>query len=431
MKTFLTKHKTFLFYVALATIIFCLHFLLKLHTKDDIYFASFKLSELGNYIKFRYSAWTSRIIIEIVLVFLLKLPDFVWCLLDTLIIMLIIHSISYLFTKNGFKENLIVALVVLCFPFSTMGGAGWYATTLNYLLPLALGLYAFIPIKNALNGKKEKWFKYPIYSICLLFACNQEQMCALVLAFYLIFTVYLIIKNKKVNLFLAIQTILAIASIVFILTCKGNLARKAAEIQTYYPAFAGFNLLEKFILGINAAFSALLINFNLPALILFCTLPFVLRKSNRVVKILSYIPAVIYVYCYSANLLVSHVNHGLNLPLINLMNRYTNYKLAVDKFATSSILMFLFFILFVVLLVFLLYKVGQNHKDNKTSTLFVMIVFLAGLCSKLIMGFSPTVFASGTRTDIFFTFAFIIIICLFIPKIFIKHNHITEENGGY
>lgn len=58
----------------------------------------------------------------------------------------------------------------------------------------------------------------------------------------------------------------------------------------------------------------------------------------------------------------------------------------------------------------------KNLKNN-----VAIIVFLAGLASRIIMGFSPTVFISGERTMIFFEFA-MIIVCILIWQELIKKS---------
>ena len=64
-------------------------------------------------------------------------------------------------------------------------------------------------------------------------------------------------------------------------------------------------------------------------------------------------------------------------------------------YATPLIFALLFFICN-ALSILLLYK---SLKDN-----LPLLIFLAGLCSRVMIGFSPTIFASGARTMIFFEF---------------------------
>ena len=46
--------------------------------------------------------------------------------------------------------------------------------------------------------------------------------------------------------------------------------------------------------------------------------------------------------------------------------------------------------------------------ENTLKMIIVEIIFLAGFFSRMIMSFSPTIYASGTRTFIYFYFAMIV-----------------------
>ena len=197
---FLSMSLIFLFLLSI-------HVVFKVNFNDDLWFKNIIGTEYKNifeYIPIRYNTWSSRLIIESVLIFLLACPNIIWCVLDSLIIMLIIYSIDYLFKNN--KKYILILLIILLYPLHEMKSAGWYATTLNYLWPLALGLFSFIPIKNKLIEKKEKRYMYPLYILSIIFACNQEQMCAVVLSFYIIFDIYLY-KKGKLNKFLIISSL--------------------------------------------------------------------------------------------------------------------------------------------------------------------------------------------------------------------------------
>lgn len=44
------------------------------------------------------------------------------------------------------------------------------------------------------------------------------------------------------------------------------------------------------------------------------------------------------------------------------------------------------------------------------------VIFISGILSKIILGFSPTVFVSGVRTSIYLYYAILIIILLIIQE---------------
>ena len=63
----------------------------------------------------------------------------------------------------------------------------------------------------------------------------------------------------------------------------------------------------------------------------------------------------------------------------------------------------------------------KNLKNNSA-----VLIFLIGLASRLIIGFSPTIWSSKERTMIFFEFAMIIISILIWQELF-KKNDKTDK----
>jgi len=400
MKKFL-KNK-YLKYILLFIIILIYHLLLKINYGDDVWFKNIDSGEISNYIINRYNNWSSRLIIEVVMIFLLDLPSLVWCILDSLIFVLLAYSISYLFTDNKYK--FIACLLVCIYPLSRFSEAGWYATTLNYLWPLALGLFAFIPIKNAINSTKEKRYMYPFYLIATLFACNQEQMCAIMLCFYIIFIIYLY-KKRKLNKFIICQFLLMLASIFFILTCPGNDVRSIAETSTWYPAYENFGSITKLILGIISTFSVSILYVKIPLLLLTILLPVMIYKDNKNVisRIISLVPITIIGFIKFCRLFLINV-HPIFEKIINNLSLFTN---PIDELVIDFKIIFLLFVIIVFYISIIYCLTILLKKENKY---LAILILLAGLSSRFIMGFSPTIFASGFRTFTFLEYSIIILI---------------------
>ena len=177
-----------------------------------------------DFVKDRYFNWSSRVIIEFTLCLVLKTSKYMWILIEALMVTLVGYSISKIFTKENNKQNnLMLITMILIYPYTIMHQAGWAATTINYMWPLATCLFAIIPIKKIYDNEKIRIWEYPLYTIALLFAGNQEQTSAILVCVYLIFTIIVTVRSKKINPYMLFQTILAIASIVFILTCPRKL----------------------------------------------------------------------------------------------------------------------------------------------------------------------------------------------------------------
>lgn len=399
------KYQKIIFWGLLFLGLVMMHTHFTINRGDDLYFQNPAISEIFNWLGFRYNNWSSRIIIEAVLVFLLKLPSFFWFIMNSLVIMLIIYTISYIFTKKTLLEIVLVFSLFFLYPFYQLNEAGWYATTLNYLWPLALGLFSLIPIKNCLDGKKEKKYMYPLYIISLLYACNHELMCAIILTFYSLFLIYLW-KEKKVDKFLIIQWLLAIGSLIFILTCPGNNLRNIQELQTWYPEYANFSMFQKGALGVLSTFSISFVDWKLPILLLSLIIPISLWNHKKIlVKLNAFIPLIILG-------ITKFLPQSFNIKafFISFMNKVPEVPLNTLSMILLLIMCLIFILSIVVSLIFIFQK-----EENIVKKYSLALIYLAGVTSRVIMGFSPTLYASGQRTFLFYHVSMIIcLLCIFL-----------------
>ena len=372
---------------------------------DKTFIDNIASNSIISYVGPRYFWWTSRTIIEFTLCLVLKTSKYLWILLEALMVTLAGYSISKLFIKDNKKENNIMLLfMILVYPLDVMNSAGWAATTTNYMWPLALGLFSLIPIRKIWDGEKIKFWQYPLYTLALLYACNQEQTCAIIVCLYILFTVITTIRDKKLHPYLLIQTLFTIASLIFILTCPGNYERQASEISENFKDIGMLSTLDKLGLGFTANFSEIFTKGDL-VFLMFTGLIYVYIMTNYKDKLFRVVAAIPFL-----SILVSHYFRRLTekfFPFINLF---------FDEFGTKdvkltaancnnlfNVLPIVFSLGITICIVLSLLLIFKKLKNN-----VALLIFLAGLASRVMMGFSPTVFVSGERTRIYFDFAMII-----------------------
>ncbi|MFR5190739.1 MAG: hypothetical protein ACLTEH_05855, partial [Clostridia bacterium] len=58
------------------------------------------------------------------------------------------------------------------------------------------------------------------------------------------------------------QWLIAILSLLFIMTCPGNKQRSLEETQRWYPEYASFQVIEKMQLGLTATMKPLVLHIN-------------------------------------------------------------------------------------------------------------------------------------------------------------------------
>lgn len=381
---------------------------------DEFFINSVKEISIIDFVSMRYQEWTSRVIIEIVLCTVLSLNKYIWIFINTLMMTIIGYSISELFIKDNKKEmNWIILCLVLIYPLDRMSSAGWGATTINYIWPLALSLFSMIPIRKIIDGKKIKWYMYPIYSIALLYAGNQEQTCMITFAVYALFTIILIVRDKKkINPFMIIQTLLLIASLIFILTCPGNLVRKSDEIISSYPDFRTLTMLDKISLGVVSTIAEMLVNSSITFLVLSIIVVVYIFTcyKNTMYRVVSLIPLMsilaLGLFKDIATKIFPYIDvyKDIIIQQKSIVNA-SNYNQLINFF---PIIMSLIILLSFMLCILLIFKKPKNN--------VAILVFVIGILSRVILAFSPTVFTSTNRTYVFFEFSLLIIVALILQE---------------
>lgn len=395
-------NKKYVYYVCLFIFVFALHLFMRPGEADDLWFIN---NYTGNPLSFaymRYMQWSSRFLIEMVLVFIASLPLIVWKVLDTLMIVLLFYSGNKLLNIKNRKILIFEIFLIMILPWKVFGETGWIATTLNYTWPITLGFYGF----SILLEEKTNFLKQIISFFCIIFACNQEQMCCVMLAFIIICFCIRTFQKKNNKVFL-IPFIICILMGVLHIICPGNSMRQISEMQTWYPAYQNFDVLDKISIGIISTVTAILFDFRIIYIAFIGTLILYI-KYLPLNKKLSYIIQFILV-CFI---------------FINIYPFDSTQLMFYSKAQESIVIAFMNFVLpvllFSLLISIVIYLILKTK--NKYNYMFVLL-FLSGICSRLILGFSPTVYASGKRTVIYFY-----IVCYLLTIFIMKTICIIKEN---
>lgn len=395
-------NKKSVYYVCLFILVFALHLFMKPGEADDSWFIN---NYTGNPLSFaymRYMQWSSRFLIEMVLVTIASSPLIVWKVLDTLMIVLLFYSGNKLLNVKDRKILIFEILLIMILPWKVFGETGWIATTLNYTWPITLGFYGF----SILLEEKTNFLKQFMSFFCIIFACNQEQMCCVMLAFIIICFCIRTFQKKNNKVFL-IPFIICILMGVLHIICPGNSMRQISEMQTWYPAYQNFDVLDKISIGIISTVTAILFDFRI-IYIAFIGMLILYTKYLPLNKKLSYVVQFI-LACFI---------------FINIYPFDSTQLMFYSKAQESIVITFMNFVLpvllFSLLISIVIYLILKTK--NKYNYMFVLL-FLSGICSRLILGFSPTVYASGKRTVIYFY-----IICYLLTVFIMKTICIIKEN---
>ena len=372
-------------------------------THDGIYFAALKGSIISIVIN-RYFTWTSRVIIESIMLFVLKnFNGILWNIINALIIILLYYSLNKIFNKK--KElyiSYIIIILIMLYSYNDMNTAGWSATTINYLWPLSLGIFSFIPIVHKCSNKI-LFLTIP----ALLFTCNQEQCAALVFGFSLLFLMYSYRNNKRINRLALIYLLISIIGIVFALTSPGNANRAILESQTWFTDFNELGILNKLLISFSNTYEVLLGRINYIIILLYIALTYYFYKNKNIkLMILSIILTIgtiiipkLNIYILNTLYYSYHVQNENVIPILKLNSM-------------SYIISLIISLIYLISTIILLSKIKKKELN-----ILCPIIYVASIASRMIVGFSPTIFTSSFRTSIFMNFLIIMIIILIIKNI--------------
>ena len=374
------------------------------------------------YLKWRYDTWTSRIIIEFFLVNLLQINSIIWKIFDAVILTVLGVAISKIFVKNNIenkiakKLNWIIVFLLFNLPLEMFSGAGWIATFTNYLLPITMGMISLIALKKVLCEEKIRKYEYPIYIIACLIASNMEQMCAILLVVFFIFSVYCF-KNNKKNFIIPILFVITLLGIINIMTCPGNDLRSISEMKNCYPNFEELSFIQKIALGINAMMQFCLVKFNLIYVLFSGLLMFVIlnKYKDPIIKIIAIFPFVMGLAFNILKGLIENIAPDFIYIFSNIPKENALILSGVSTPLENYMALIIFAVVILCLFISLILIFGKRLK-----TILAVLVLGAGICSKIMLGFSATVWASGDRTG------FVLMVSMIIGCVMIIQEQ--EEN---
>ena len=373
---------------------------------DDLIFKSAISEGFFHYLSWMYHTYTSRVIVNGTMMLVLQ-NDLVWTVLTAAMFLLAIYSIFYLLKLR--TDPKLLMMLMACYSMSVFYEAGWCATAMNTIWPVSLGLYALRPIRDAAEHRTVRPPVLLSYALAACFACNEEQMCAIVFCTYLLFDL-LFLYRKMLTPAMIVITVLAALSIVFILTCPGLANRAVLELDWgRYPQYARFDMAHKAALGVVNTTSVLLLHVS-PSFFVFCLLlPYAVRKQKLPIRCISLLPIT---FLLSFNILRLDIERML--PLLQFISESLySFTTECDITLNAELITVL---LIAVLLFGSIFLCTYCALEARPRRYLALLILLAGVTSRFIMAFSPTVIASGDRTAIYMQVSLIMAAAMMIDE---------------
>jgi hypothetical protein len=381
---------------------------------------------LRDYLFERYTGWSSRLLVDILTIYMVRIQK-IWKILNVLVTLAIYENIIGIIKDAG-KEDVrvdrfVVLAIMVLYPYQMdMNTAGWVATTLNYWWVLAALIFSIRCMLVWYRGGKLTLIHAILFPFCFLYGINQEQGALLFEMIAVSLVVYGIIDNrgKAGRCFdkrIIFCIIICFAVMVFEFTCPGNQVRKNSNIEYWLPEFAGFGIQEKIYMGSIAIYRMFVCGWNSVYKLIFtltllvaCT-GYVFDKTEikwktlalRVICVASVVIQIIFVYRYLKGL-----NDENSLFGKIFFNPGATTVVKWNEKRT--------FIPIVILLIYSM-VVCIASICERTGREVILGCAMYGIISIMLMGFTPSVWASSERTGLFSYFLFSAIIIVLLGRL--------------
>lgn len=353
---------------------------------DDEWFQ--RISHQQNYFEYisnRYMTWSARIFPDSVMYFIFSLPMIIYWSVTSLAMILTSYSIVRITKRDVKTFDIFVVCTLLGFMNFEMFFHSflWITGAVNYLWPLALGLFSMIPyadyVFRGTKWTKKSWIFLSILAT-LLFSMSNEQY--LIVGFCAALTGHLMLffKKEKQTLFLLVKTSLMFLGFLLMYFAPGNALRLQRETEKWYPDFNELSIFSHIKVGLNFMVTGIYNNiFSLFLLVVLSSI--LLLKLDRS----SFVIISLVIACLSCMYLFPGFSSGLG----QIYNYSAKQIFSIGAFTTVVKNFFVAFLLFIVAAISV-YKSASYKR-------FSLLCMIAALLSIIMLWFSPTLFASGSR----------------------------------
>lgn len=414
----LKNYAPFLIVVLVALIY---HIEMKPMGGDDIFFSQATAEKgLWGYLAERYQTWTSRVVLECILVTVIKVP-LLWRILDFLALATLPMLLAGIFGKKDTMMRWCAAGAVLLYPFHDMGTAGWITTTETHFWPLWCFFFVAFLIKKMLTGEKISVPEVILGILAAVVTGGHEQWAVVMFVVLVLYGIYLWLgKEKPANLPLFLTlALINLVSLAVILLCPGNAARNQVSIHDL-PIYAEFHFGEKLYLGLLSIERVFIANVDVVffAVVLIWAV-LVYWKTNDYKKTLfSALP----LFILFGQSVVRTAYPGLSGIFV--------MPGEVLEWSWSALSTWIPMVYLAVTLVSMLYALYILLGENLLEYIYALVILGCGFGAGAVVGFMATIYVSGERV---YAALYMALICVTLFCIAKQREQVQEkikQTGG-
>lgn len=342
--------------------------------------------------------WGGRIIPQGILVILLQFPPVVFHFFDAFAWMILVIYVKKVFDADGiFRKTfiycLLPALIFLFIPTTVLNGTVfWKCANVCYLWGSAALLVAIYPLVKLIYDQKITVSDYIFSLIGVIYASSFEQSGALMCGVFFLMLLYSLIAKHSVKWQIVGLFIIAVICTFYFYTLPGNEVRSQIEVLGWFPNYDMYSMLDKVLLGLWYVINYIEADAMYIVLLLVGTVVFFMsqnRKRNDPIMIGAYIMLVYFVLCTINR--IGLANSGTEYALSKIFKLVPVDTMDFSFSLLRSISSVIHFLMYVYLGCCILII------NPKRLEIIGFSFFFGGLATMWVMGFSPTIYASGAR----------------------------------
>ena len=278
-----------------------------------------------------------------------------------------------------------------------MASAGWIATTTNYLWPLWGVLVIGMVLKQLRCGRKVPVWEAAAAFLACAYAGSQEQAAVLLLLLLGMEVLHYISEKRMKQPLLYALCGIDIISLIYIFSCPGNAIRSAQEMAGRMPEFADFTFAEKLYMGLANVERIFIAELDpVYCVVAAVLLLLVYRKTGDYRKtLLTGIPALLLF-----GQAVVRVSHPFFEKVFVLPAQATSWNWG----GAMTYMPLIFLVLSVFGILYALWQLADGAWKHYLWTAFLLA---GGFAMGVVMGFSPTIYASANRPYLYLYFVLI------------------------
>ncbi|AXF75118.1 DUF6056 family protein [Erwinia tracheiphila] len=353
------------------------------HYADDFWFSNeARTPDIIKWLTIRYQTWSSRTPIEFALLNVIN-HKLVWVIFNSFFIALTTSSLAYV-VSNSKKEEIYSALIFILIIIVTIkkgfikDGILWMTGSINYLWPFALSMAGFALLKCITheNISNKKSLVVPFFFFLSSFS---EQL--VVVNIILLTSSALVYRGTSQRIAMA-SLLAAAVAFTYIILSPGNTMRLHLETSRWNPDFVNLSILEKITMGLNLSYDQLFSVQPVALIFIYLCLSLSFHK-NLIAKCLSLLLLTLVIsltFIQEKSFSIMEFDTIYQFSSINAISYFALARATIVILIAISTTALLFF----------------YQKDRKVAW-SLTATYITSYSGTVMMGLSPTIYASGQR----------------------------------